>query len=297
MARTVTGCRGRDRRPPRARHYSGPVTASDDLVPVSRRAVDVAAVRAASTVRGRWTIRSVAATGSTNDDLAAAARAGADDGQVLISELQRTGKGRLGRTWTAPAGSGLILSVLLRLPSVPLVRRGWIGPLVGLSLVAGVRRATRVDAALKWPNDLLVDGAKCAGMLAEATADGVVVGFGLNVTLTRDELPRPDATSLLLAGAHALDRAVIAAAVLDDLAVRLDDWVAAGGDPDRSGLRADYRRACVTLGADVRVELPGGASVTGVARDVTVDGALVVDTAIGVRTFAAADVQHLRPAH
>lgn len=291
MSRTVAGCRGRDRAAP----YSGPVTSTDALIAASRRPVDVAAVRAATTVRGRWTIRSVAATGSTNDDLAAAARDGADDGQVLLGELQRTGKGRLGRTWTAPAGAGLILSVLLRLPTVPLTRRGWIGPLVGLALVDAVHRVTAVDAALKWPNDLLVDGAKCAGMLAEATADGVVVGFGLNVSLTRDELPRPDATSLLLAGASTLDRASIAAAVLDELAGRLDRWTTAQGDPDRSGLRADYRRGCATLGADVRVELPGGGAVTGTARDVTVDGALLVETPTGVRTFAAADVQHLRP--
>jgi BirA family biotin operon repressor/biotin-[acetyl-CoA-carboxylase] ligase len=271
------------------------VTPDDDPVAASRRPVDPAVLRAALTVRGRWSIRTVAETGSTNDDLADAARSGATDGSVLISELQRAGKGRLGRTWTAPTGSGLTMSVLLTLPTVPLPRRGWIGALTGLALVAAVRRVTGVDTALKWPNDLLVDGVKCAGLLAEATADGVVVGFGLNVTLRREELPRPDATSLLLAGATTLDRARIAAAVLDELADRLDRWTAAAGDPDRSGLRDDYRRACATLGSPVRVELPGGGAVTGVARDVTVDGSLVVDTDTGRRTFAAADVQHLRP--
>ncbi|WP_111766370.1 biotin--[acetyl-CoA-carboxylase] ligase [Nakamurella deserti] len=271
------------------------MTPDDDAVAASRRPVDLAAVRDASTARGRWSIRAVAETGSTNDDLAAAARSGAADGTVLISELQRAGKGRLGRTWTAPTGSGLTMSVLLSLPTVPVPRRGWIGALTGLSLAAAVRRVAGVDTSLKWPNDLLVDGAKCAGLLAEATADGVVVGFGLNVTLRREELPRPDATSLLLAGASRWDRAVIAAAVLDDLALRLDRWTAAAGDPDRSGLRDDYRKVCATLGVPVRVELPGGGAVTGVARDVTVDGSLEVDTPTGRRAFAAADVRHLRP--
>lgn len=275
--------------------YSGPVNAPEDPVTASRRPVDLVSLRRAQTVRSRWTVRAVAETGSTNDDLVAAANAGAGDGHVLISELQVAGKGRLGRTWTAPAGSGLTMSVLLVLPTVPLLRRGWIGALTGLSLVATVQRVCGAEAALKWPNDLLVGGVKCAGLLAEATTDGVVVGFGLNVTLERAELPRPDATSLLLAGATQLDRAVIAAAVLDDLAVRLDAWTAAGGDPDRSGLRGDYRRACTTLGARVRVELPDGSAVTGLARDVTVDGGLVVDTDAGPRTFTAADVQHLRP--
>jgi BirA family biotin operon repressor/biotin-[acetyl-CoA-carboxylase] ligase len=278
------------------RFYSGPVHPDDHRCAVSRRPVDLGVLRRAQAVPGRWTLHAVAETGSTNDDLVAAADAGAADGQVLISELQRSGKGRLGRTWTAPAGSGLTMSLLLRLPTVPLHRRGWIGALTGLSLVAAVGRVTGVAAALKWPNDLLVGGAKCAGLLAEATADGVVVGFGLNVTLQRNELPRPDGTSLLLAGATQLDRAVLAAAVLDDLAVRLDRWTAAAGDPDRSGLRNDYRRHCATLGADVRVELPDGTTVRGVARDVTADGSLVVDTASGPRTFSAADVHHLRPA-
>ncbi len=271
------------------------MTSDTDPAVLSRRPLDADRVTALLTVRGRWTVRTVAETGSTNDDLAAAARSGAPDGTVLISELQRAGKGRLGRTWTAPAGSGLTMSTLLRLPTVPPGRRGWIGALTGLSLVAAVRRVCAVPAALKWPNDLLVDGMKCAGLLAEATADGVVVGFGLNVTLDRDELPRADATSLLLAGSAELDRAVLAAAVLDDLAVRLDRWTAAGGDPDRSGLRTDYRRDCATLDSPVRVELPAGGAVTGTARDVTADGALVVDTPAGVRTCAAADVRHLRP--
>ena len=191
-----------------------------DAVTASREPVDLAALRRAQTVRGRWTVTTVAETGSTNTDLATAANGGATDGTVLIAEWQRAGRGRLGRTWTAPAGSGLTMSILLELPEVPLPRRSWIGALTGLSLAAAVGRSTGVATALKWPNDLLVDGAKCAGLLAEATAGGVVVGFGLNVSLRRAELPRPDATSLLLAGAAHLDRAALAAAVLDDLADR-----------------------------------------------------------------------------
>ena len=137
------------------------------------------------------------------------------------------------------------------LPTVPPARRGWIGALTGLSLVAAVGRVAGVDAALKWPNDLLVDGAKCAGLLAEATADGVVVGFGLNVTLRRDEAA---AAGRDVAAAGRSQRGwtgrCIAAAVLDDLAGRLDRWTAADGDPDRSGLRGGLPPApCATLGS------------------------------------------------
>lgn len=247
-----------------------------------------------------WTIRTVTSTGSTNDDLAAVARGGGFGRQVLIAELQETGKGRLGRTWTAPAGSGLTMSVLLELPGVPLHRRSWIGAIAGLCLIDAVTAVAGLPATapatLKWPNDLLVGGRKCAGLLAEATADGVVIGVGVNVSLTVDELPRPDATSLLLAGAQSLDRTRLAAAILDQLAEWVDRWQPVAGDPDRSGLRPAYLAACSTIGERVRIELPGGEHVVGMASDVTADGALVVDTASGRRMFAAGDVHHLRPA-
>ena len=244
----------------------------------------------------RWRVSTVPVVGSTNDDLAEAARSGAAGGTVLIAELQQAGKGRRGRTWLAPAGAGLTMSVLLELPEVPLLWRSWAGAVAGLCLVSAVRATTGLDATLKWPNDLLVDGRKCAGLLAESVTGGVVVGMGVNVSLSTDELPRPDATSLLLSGAAGLDRSVLAAAVLDELGRWTDRWRAAGGDPDRCGLRVAYRAACSTLGTEVLVHLPDGAQVHGRAVDVTIDGALVVDTVAGRRTFTAGDVQHLRPA-
>ncbi len=172
--------------------------------------------------------------------------------------------------------------------------------MAGLSLVAAVNTVSGLPVGtpsrvrLKWPNDLLIDGRKAAGLLAESTGGGVVVGMGLNVSLRPDELPRADATSLLLAGAGNLDRQRLAAAVLDELGEWVDKWRATAGDADRCGLRDAYRAACATVGERVRLELPSGEQVLGVAVDVTTDGALLVDTATGVRVFAAADVFHLR---
>ncbi len=261
-----------------------------------RNPIDPAAVRDALGRDDGWTILHANVTGSSNADLAAQAAAGAPTGTVLIVEEQRTGKGRLGRRWQAPKGSSLLMSILLRPDRVPPARRGWAGALLGLAIVDGLRRTASIKAHLKWPNDVLIGDQKCAGILAEAAGDALVVGAGVNVTLTTDELPRPDVTSLLLAG-NAPDRAELAAAVLDRFGEFIDRWSTANGDMAASGLLTEYRQHCGTVGTAVRVELPSGRSARGTAIDVAVDGALVVVDELGVaRRYSAADVVHLRPA-
>lgn len=242
-----------------------------------------------------WQIRYVPATGSTNADLVAAA-ADTASRTALIADEQFAGRGRLGRSWQAPAGSALLLSVLLRPSRVPLAQRGWIGALVGLAAVHAIGTVTGVNATLKWPNDILIDGAKVAGILAESAHDALIAGIGINLTLTRQQLPRPDATSLLLAGAApaACDRDRLAAVLLTALSGLLEPWYAACGDMATSGLLARYVDRCATIGQDVTVHLPDGSHATGRAIDVRADGALIVDTAAGARAFLAGDVHHLR---
>jgi BirA family biotin operon repressor/biotin-[acetyl-CoA-carboxylase] ligase len=238
-------------------------------------------------------------TGSTNADLLAAAAAGAPDRTVLVARHQDAGRGRLGRGWVAPPG-GLTVSVLLRPGAVPPDRYGWLPLLGGLALHDVVRGLLPVRSCLKWPNDLLLgDGQrKAAGILAEATTgpDGtaVVLGVGLNVVGRPEELP-DGATSLAAEGAAEVDRGGLLVAFLLRLAERESAWRAAGGD--LGGLRADYRAACGSLGAEVRVELPGGMVVAGMAEDVDEDGRLLLLGADGNRrAVAAGDVVHLRPA-
>jgi BirA family biotin operon repressor/biotin-[acetyl-CoA-carboxylase] ligase len=121
-----------------------------------------------------------------------------------------------------------------------------------------------------------------------------VVGLGLNVSLHRDELPAPHATSLLLEDARATDRDPLLRMVLRELERWYLDWTAVGGDPMASGLASAYAASCDTFGREVRVELPGGRAETGRAVGLDGDGRLVVRTGDGDRVFGAGDVVHLR---
>jgi BirA family transcriptional regulator, biotin operon repressor / biotin---[acetyl-CoA-carboxylase] ligase len=260
---------------------------------VERRPLDVAVLRGRLvTADGLWReVTVVPQTGSTNADLLEAAQAGAAEGLVLVAEEQTAGRGRLGRSWSAPPGAALTFSVLLRPAGVPPTRLGWLPLLTGVAVAAAVRETTLVPASLKWPNDVLVGERKLAGILAEAHGDAVVVGVGLNVTLSRAELPVPAATSLLLEDAASTDRTALLAAILAELAHRYQAWRT---NPHRAELRADYLRWCATIGREVRAELPGGAVLTGTATDVDDAGRLVLRTPAGLVPVGAGDVVHVR---
>ncbi|MFF4868136.1 biotin--[acetyl-CoA-carboxylase] ligase [Streptomyces sp. NPDC000961] len=248
---------------------------------------------------GLWTsLDVVPTTGSTNTDLAA--RAGdLPEGAVLVAEEQTSGRGRLDRTWSAPARSGIFVSVLLK-PDVPAHRWGWLPLLTGVAAATGLAKAAGVDMSLKWPNDLLVsvkgEERKTGGILAErAGTDGVVVGLGLNVTLREDELPVPGAGSLLLADAVSTDRDTLLRAVLRSLAQWYGEWTRAGGDPGASGLQEAYAAGCATLGRRVRAELPGERTLEGEAIALDGDGRLVVATeGGGTEAVGAGDIVHVR---
>lgn len=249
----------------------------------------------------------VAETGSTNADLAGRARLGEAGGAVLVADHQTSGRGRRDRTWTAPPRSSLAVSVLLRPPvaTVPVERWTWLPLLAGVAVVEAVRRVAEVEATLKWPNDVLVDGAKLAGLLAEVVstpAPAVVLGCGLNVSQAADELPVPTATSLFLAGSASVDRDPVLRAYLRALATWYAAFEAAGGDPVRCGLATRYRDLCGTVGQDVRVELPSSRMLVGRAEGIDDDGRLLVRPASDtsspdepVQALSVGDVVHIRP--
>ena len=266
--------------------------------------------RAALRPDGLWReIEVVPSTGSTNADLLARALAGQPEGVLLAAEEQTAGRGRIGRTWTSPPYAALTFSLLLH-PAVPPARRGWLPLLTGVAVAAAVTEVTGVETRLKWPNDVLAGNVlaggvltgegKLAGILAETAGDAVVVGIGLNVSTEPAELPGPGpgalpATSLRAAGATALSREKLLLAILARFERWYLAWRQAGGDPDRSGLRAEYTRLSATIGRPVRAELPGGQALSGPAVGVDSDGRLLVRVSPGSEVaVAAADVVHLR---
>lgn len=254
-----------------------------------------AARLAAALVRpgGVWTqVTTLATTGSTNADLAAAARAGAESGTVLVSSHQSAGRGRFTRVWEAPPGTSLAISVLLRPPPAVAARRWlWLPLVAGLAVADGLRASTGVAAELKWPNDVLADGRKLCGILAERVdsvhGPAAVIGMGVNTTLSADQLPVPTATSVVLAGGTA-DDAALAEAVLAALGGWYTRWLAA------EDLRGEYAARCTSVGRRVRVQLSPDDVVEGLATGVDADGCLLVSVAGGERAFAAGDVVHLR---
>jgi BirA family biotin operon repressor/biotin-[acetyl-CoA-carboxylase] ligase len=270
-----------------------------------RAPLSAAELSAALTGPGRlWRdVTVVTETGSTNSDLLAAARAGAPEGTVLATEVQTAGRGRLDRRWVCPPRAALSFSVLLRPAGVPPAARGWIPLLAGVAVAAGLRAQAGLDARLKWPNDVLVGGAKISGILAEQAGDAIVLGAGINVTTRRDELPVADATSVTLAGATA-GRQQLLVAVLGQLETWYRRWAAAvtaghaGGaapaDGGPGGLREEYLRLSATVGQPVKVLMPGDQLVTGRAQGLDPAGRLLVAGATGTVAVSAGDVVHVR---
>ena len=251
----------------------------------------------------RFRIRWVEETGSTNTDVAQAAGRGEPEGLVVAADHQGAGRGRFGRTWTAPPGSSLLCSFLLRPPPD---RVHLAVTAVGCAAAAACGRLTSVEPGLKWPNDLVIDLAslegspgpgwrKLAGILAEAVAEGdrvtgVVVGLGLNVA--HWDLP-PELADLAISldqvAPGPVDRKALLGLICEELEVRYRTLLTEPAD-----LMAEYRRRCVTIGQDVRVEQPGE-TWEGRAEDVADDGSLEVMTGGEMRRVHAGDVIHLRP--
>ena len=243
-----------------------------------------------------WRVEVEQATPSTNAAVAARARVGEMPGLVLVTEHQTAGRGRLDRDWHTPARSSLTFSVLQR-PDVPAADWPWLPLLTGYAVQAAL--ADRLpDIGLKWPNDVLVDGdgsgagRKVAGILVERVeTDGepvAVIGVGINVDQTLEELPVALATSVSLETGEPVDRTGLLGQVLGSL----HGLGALLEDPE--ALRRAYADVCVTLGRSVDVHLPGGAVRRGEALDIDASGALVVGTAEGTLTVAAGDVVHVR---
>jgi BirA family transcriptional regulator, biotin operon repressor / biotin---[acetyl-CoA-carboxylase] ligase len=247
-------------------------------------------------------VQVVETTQSTNADVVAAVAADPDGWPHLALELttdQRAGRGRLDRSWTTPPGTALAVSVVVRVPGIPPAQRGWIPLVAGAAMTRAVTeqlRGTGSSAGLKWPNDVLLDGGKVCGILAEGVPgvpNAIVVGSGVNTRMARADLPVDTAISFAAIGREVDDDRLVAdyLAALDE---QLRALAATHGDASASGVRGEVEALCTTLGSDVRVSLPVGSILEGRAVRIDGEGRLVV-LAGGVETaVAAGDVVHVR---
>jgi BirA family transcriptional regulator, biotin operon repressor / biotin---[acetyl-CoA-carboxylase] ligase len=229
--------------------------------------------------------------GSTNDVAASLAADPASFGAVVIADAQTAGRGRRGRTWFSPEGSGLYVSVILapsRAASEPDRATMLLTLTAGVALAEGVERASGLSPAIKWPNDLLVAGRKLAGILAEGCGEAVVLGYGINVgPMAYPPELRDRATSLETELGRSIDRASVAVETLAALASRYDDLVSGRFD---AILDAWRRRAPTHRGARVVWDTPAGPQ-SGITDGIDDFGALLVRVADRVERIVAGEVR------
>jgi BirA family biotin operon repressor/biotin-[acetyl-CoA-carboxylase] ligase len=257
----------------------------------------------------------VESTGSTNADLLRGVTEDPrawPDLSVLAAEYQSAARGRLERRWEAPARSSVSVSIVLRPANaeghpLPTHSYSWLSLLAALALREALLETAAIPAELKWPNDVLVRGRKIAGILAqlgplgEADAPPVVLGTGLNVTLTEAELPVPTATSVLLEDPATVDRTLLLKSYLSRFATLYRSFCNADGDPTAGmaggpSLHKRVEAVLTTLGKQVRAQLPGDHELIGHASRLDDYGSLlVVDSAAHEHVVTAGDVVHLRP--
>ncbi|WP_243112679.1 biotin--[acetyl-CoA-carboxylase] ligase [Caproiciproducens sp. NJN-50] len=227
---------------------------------------------------------------STNEEAKRQALAGAPNGSLFVAEQQTGGKGRLGRSWTSPTGTGLWFTVLLR-PGILPLRVSVTTLLSGLAVARAVRSLSGCDAKIKWPNDIVIGSKKVCGILTEMTAEidrieFVAVGIGVNVNNTAfPEAIRDKATSIRMESGKPLRRV----ALLQEILIQFETLLKQNADSDPA-FWEEYKRACVSIGRQVKFARRG-AAVTGTAVDVSPRGELIVELPDGAKeTVTAGEV-------
>ena len=225
---------------------------------------------------GYWSVHAVEQIDSTQSALKSSSP---KHGDVIIAEYQSAGRGRLDRSFEAHPRTALLFSAYIE-PHRHRDEWGFIPLLVGLS----VAEVLGIEFYTKWPNDILSDGGKVGGILCEVHGDGIVIGIGLNVSMTEEELPVPTASSILLTVGSAPDRNALLPAILKEIAFNIAEWES-GED-----LTDDYLDSSATMGKRVSVQLPDGRKIEGVAAGISNNGELLLDSG---DVISVGDIIHL----
>jgi BirA family biotin operon repressor/biotin-[acetyl-CoA-carboxylase] ligase len=231
-----------------------------------------------------WRVSVVDLTTSTQDDLATKANAGeAKNGDVIIANYQSAGRGRLDRTFIAPASTALLFSIYLQ-PQRERDDWGFLPLLAGFS-IADTLRKINANVSIKWPNDLLIDEMKIGGIISTAAGSGVVIGIGINVSTTASELPVETATSLKLAGVSKLDRNFLLPLLLNAFETDFTAW-----DQGESFLEK-YSQLSATRGREVTIIGPAESAMRSRAQTFDEQGRLHLEDG---QIVTVGDVIHLR---
>jgi BirA family biotin operon repressor/biotin-[acetyl-CoA-carboxylase] ligase len=219
-----------------------------------------------------WSVSVTEETSSTQIDLANNFKVG----NVLVAEYQSAGRGRLDRKFEVPPRKGLTFSFCIDAQE----DLGWIPLITGLAVSNAINKYFNQNlTSVKWPNDLLVNGKKLAGILSERNSNGVIVGVGINIFQTQEELPIENAVSLSMFGE--VDRSELLISILNELGVALSNL---------AQHKNEYRSKCATLGMKVRATLPSGEVIEDEAIAISDDGALLLKN----REISVGDILHLR---
>jgi BirA family transcriptional regulator, biotin operon repressor / biotin---[acetyl-CoA-carboxylase] ligase len=238
----------------------------------------------AATLSHYWRVSVVDLTTSTQSDLAEKINAGdAHSGDVIVADFQSAGRGRLDRTFSAPVSTALLFSLYLT-PQRSRTEWGFLPLLAGIS-VAETLNTVNAGISIKWPNDLLINEKKVGGIISTIHGDGVIIGVGINISMSVQELPVENATSLGLAGVVLLDRNLLLSKILNSFETDFMRWDLGESFMDR------YLDLSATIMRNVRIELPGGREILAKAISIDEQGQLNLDDG---QIVSVGDVIHLR---
>jgi len=252
-------------------------------IPAPRAPLDKSIIT--SLISQYWRVSVVELTASTQTDLATKVNSAvATPGDLIAAEFQSAGRGRLDRNFQAPPQSALLFSFYVT-PKRSKECWSFISFLAAIALYEIIAKDQASGISLKWPNDILIGEKKVAGLIAEQTNQGIIIGIGLNVSISEEEIPVPNATSLAMSGCLNLDRNLLLADFLNHFEELFKQWEEGEDFVER------YERMSSTVGSRIRVEVLGRESVEGLARAITAQGALVLEDGFEVNV---GDVVHLR---
>ena len=245
---------------------------------------------------------------STNREALALGQAGVEHGTLVLADAQTAGRGRMARSWFSPPGVNLYGSVVIRI-AIDTQRTAawlsWLPLMAALGAAEAIESVGSVDVAVKWPNDLLINERKVAGILCESAGSSgagpfQVIGIGINVNGTPEDFPdelRHMATTIRHEAGTVIDRNRLLARLLIELESCLEEFLSHGPEP----IAPAYRRRCATIGKTVKAIVADGQEYIGLAKNVEQDGSLTLvqppacpTEAPAIRQLRAADVVHLR---